>query len=260
MKRFGLGLLATTMLSGTAMAADLPVFVEEQPYVIEEPAPLYNWTGIYIGLQGGYAWDGEGDDDDDGGDFDHTNDVSGFVGGAHVGYMAQFNRFVVGAEADAEFANIDGDDDDDGFFDFDDDDDDFSRFRATREYNFLASARLRAGVTFNRFLVYATGGYAYANADVETRFEARFEDEFFEEDLFEDDDESEGLHGYTVGGGVEALVGTNMSVGLEYRYTNFEDTEIVGRRLVDADDFEDFDAGSMENDFHAVRARFSYHF
>lgn len=234
------------LTGGSALAADLPI-IEPIP-VFEQPL-IYDWSGFYIGVQGGYAGDfGHGDGGEDR-RFDRDNWVNGFVAGGHVGYLWQFNQLVVGLEGDAEWANIDADDNDpfaDPFRGF--------RLHATREYNFLASARLRAGWAFNRLLVYATGGWAYANADVETRFERRFGDN---NDFDAFTSTSTGLHGYTVGGGVDALVTQRLSVGLEYRWTDLEDASIRGRRLVDG---PEFDAGELINTFHGVRARVSYHF
>jgi len=44
-------LLATTCIGGPAFAADLGV-----PYKAPPPIPVSDWTGFYIGIEGGYAW------------------------------------------------------------------------------------------------------------------------------------------------------------------------------------------------------------
>ena len=44
-----IGLLA--FAAAPALAADLPVKAPPMP-----PAPVWNWTGFYIGVNGGYSW------------------------------------------------------------------------------------------------------------------------------------------------------------------------------------------------------------
>src|SRR5215218_4516481 len=45
--------VAVLGLSGTAFAADLP---RKAPIAAPVAAPVMNWTGFYIGVQGGYTW------------------------------------------------------------------------------------------------------------------------------------------------------------------------------------------------------------
>jgi hypothetical protein len=49
------GLILLTILSGSAMAADLSL---RPPVHTKAPtmAPRYNWTGLYIGINGGAGW------------------------------------------------------------------------------------------------------------------------------------------------------------------------------------------------------------
>lgn len=48
MRRFA-GIAVATTLAGSAMAADLPL-------TAPPAATVYNWTGIYLGINGGGAW------------------------------------------------------------------------------------------------------------------------------------------------------------------------------------------------------------
>src|SRR6185436_21153455 len=84
-----------------AMAADLPLPQEPIPAAV--PA-LYNWTGFYVGAQGGFAFEGE----NVWSPAPVTNDLEGFFAGGTVGANWQMNWFVVGAEADGGWAGIDG--------------------------------------------------------------------------------------------------------------------------------------------------------
>lgn len=109
---------ASALMLGGAQAAD----------IIEPTA--YDWTGPYIGLQGGYAW-GENDasaealidevilfasEDVTLNGEEGSIAIDGFVGGVHAGYNWQSDSLVLGLEGDIEFADIDGDTDvvDDG--------------------------------------------------------------------------------------------------------------------------------------------------
>jgi len=84
------------------------------------PAPVYNWTGFYIGGDVGGYWDKEsattvpypspgfgapaiaGAGIGGFGNLPTTNSLyqSGVIGGAYAGYNWQWNQFVAGAEGD----------------------------------------------------------------------------------------------------------------------------------------------------------------
>ncbi|WMS40756.1 outer membrane beta-barrel protein [Acuticoccus sp. MNP-M23] len=230
MKRQILLAAAATFIAGNALAADL-VVVEPAP-VFEAAPVILNWTGVYFGLQGGYGGDW----------FDQDNlDLGGFVGGGHVGYLHQFqNGFVLGAEGDVEYSGMDGSESANGRL--------FGvpiRARVGRDIDVLASARLKAGFAYGNFLAYATGGYAYAHTSADANIISGGAQIFRTS-------RDEGRHGYTIGGGAEALVTEKISVGLEYRWTDLQDTKLTfGPGVSDV---------KINNDFHAIRARLSYHF
>jgi len=89
-------------IPGVAQAADLgapppppvpPVYV----------APVFTWTGFYIGGNAGVAWT-KGDVRDSFGDIDFNNGQNAvFAGGGQVGANYQFNWLVVGVEADFDW-------------------------------------------------------------------------------------------------------------------------------------------------------------
>ena len=93
--------------SAAALAADIPARmpVKAPPPVV---VAVYNWTGLYIGIQGGYAW-GDTEHEQSGipastGDF---RIKGGLVGGT-VGYNYQVNSIVFGIEADYSWSGIKG--------------------------------------------------------------------------------------------------------------------------------------------------------
>jgi outer membrane immunogenic protein len=115
MNRFatiGAGLLAMAGLAGAASAADLPArtYTKAPPLV----APIYNWSGFYIGLNGGGASsrdcytinsvagaavtpNSEG-----------CHDATGGLVGGQVGYRWQSSNWVFGVEAQGDWANLRG--------------------------------------------------------------------------------------------------------------------------------------------------------
>src|SRR6187401_2872045 len=90
MKRLLLASAAFLSLMTAASAADLAA----RPYTKAPPlSPAYNWSGFYVGVMGGYAWD--------------SGNGGGFGGGT-IGYnwQAPGSQFVFGIEVDAAGASI----------------------------------------------------------------------------------------------------------------------------------------------------------
>ncbi len=201
-------LLASTLLcamGGYALAAD--AIVEAPPEV--ELAPVFSWTGGYIGLQAGYIW-GEGDAFSD--DLDATAEIEpeGWLGGVYVGYNYQMaNNVVVGIDAD--FAWTGADDTADVF--------DLGGapipFTLDTELDWEAAVRLRLGYAVDRFLPYVAGGVAFGN----------LEGEAFD------------LTPVSIGAADETNVGWTLGVGLEYAFTD----NLIGRAEYRYTDFGDFD-------------------
>jgi len=245
MKKLLLAAAATCAMLSAARAAD-----------IIEPA-AYDWTGPYVGLQAGYGW-GDNDVKPDGeeqvalaargGDVafhpldDGSIKMDGFLGGLHAGYNWQSDSLVLGVEGDIEYADLDGDTDiihsDDGTTNEDVGD-------ARQEIDWLGSLRLRAGFTFDRALIYATGGLAVGGVEVSG---------FIDESDF-DDSNSDTEWGWTLGGGLEYAFTDELSARIEYRYTD------LGNSDVEAGGVETpIEKLEFENTFHAVRAGLSWHF
>lgn len=211
---------------------------------------VYDWTGPYVGIQGGYAW-GENDATADGTESTEealaraSDDVTlnsgkgsvgidGFVGGLHAGYNWQSDALVLGLEGDIEFADIDGNTDV-----VNDAGDKVGEIE--QEIDWLGSLRLRAGFAADRALFYATGGLAVGG--VEITLEDGDGDEFASN--------SETNWGWTLGGGVEYAFTDDLSARIEYRYTDLGDIEA---------DNDDGDKAEVDTRFHAVRAGLSWHF
>ena len=210
MKKILLSSVALLGLATGALAADLPS--RRAPAPIIAAVPVFTWTGFYVGVNAGYGWNANDSITVGGIRFD-LDDEGGFVGGAQAGYNYQIGSFVVGLEGDIQYADFGGDD----RFDFDGDgilDDDFNTS------DWFGTVRARAGVAFDRALIYATGGFAFAD----------------------------NATGWTVGGGLEYAFTNNLSAKIEGLYVN-----------LDQDD-NNFFAIDNDAEFGVVRAGLNFRF
>jgi outer membrane immunogenic protein len=99
-------LLGTTLAANAADLPPAPPMAPRAPVAYIPAAPMFSWTGFYIGGNLGAGW-GQGNVVDSlfGVNFTNGNQVS-FVGGGQVGGNYQIGSFVIGAEADFDwFAN-----------------------------------------------------------------------------------------------------------------------------------------------------------
>ena len=139
---------AVALLSTAAYSADFPLPEEPIPEAVVVPA--YDWSGIYLGLQGGWKF---GEDDYEVTGADTSFDVDGPMIGGHVGGNMQMGNFVFGVEGDGEWADVDG------------------TFTAgngdevSTSIDWQASLRGRVGLAWDRLLIYGTGGAAFAGTE-----------------------------------------------------------------------------------------------
>ena len=215
-------LLAGVALSvaSAASAADL----RARPYPKAPPAAVvaaYNWSGFYIGAMGGYG--------------SQTDAGSGGFGGGTVGYNWQFpgSQFVFGIEVDAAGASIkDSITEDDG-----------AGLVATLDtkINSFGSVTGRAGFAVDAALIYAKGGFAWANNKATLSVPA----------IGLSASDSHTHTGYTIGGGLEYMFTPNWSAKGEYMYTSLgSETYNFGGQPLDSGSF----------DFHTIKVGVNYHF
>lgn len=140
--------IGAALMAVPANAADLPVKAAPPPVM----APIYDWTGFYIGLNGGGGWSHVRWNFSNGNTASHDGD--GGVFGAHMGYNWQSGQFVFGAEGDIDWANIRGNTLCPSV-----------TFTCGHKAEWLASLRARAGVSFwnNAALLYATAGVGWSH-------------------------------------------------------------------------------------------------
>jgi len=200
MKRnvFAAAAAALAFASGSALAADLPtkapVYKAQQAY--------YGWTGCYIGVAGGGAW-GRSTHDLTGGatDTGPFNVSGGLVGGTLGCNWQGSSNFVLGVEGDGSWVNKRGDLPNPATPNF---------ISETREH-WLATVRARVGVTFDRALVYGTGGFAVGGV------EALSTNTNTGVTISEDKTRT----GWTAGGGIEYAFSPAWSAKVEYLYVRF---------------------------------------
>ena len=142
----GLGFLAL-VAAMPASAADLPR--GSMPYKAPAYVAQYNWTGFYLGINGGGAW---GDSDWNG--FAVSNSPSGGMIGGTAGYNWQGvgSPWVFGLEGDIDWTNIK-------------DSAACGALNCETKNNWLGTVRGRVGYAFDRFLPYFTGGVAFGDIE-----------------------------------------------------------------------------------------------
>lgn len=227
-----------------AVAADLGA----RPAPVYKAAPAvvapYNWSGFYVGGQVGYQWNANDQSVSafapGGAFFDGPFGFSarGVVGGGHVGYNWQFGQWVAGIEGDFEGSGVKGD----------------VTIPATSpvgpgafsvDQKWQASLRGRLGWTWDRVMIYGTGGIAWGNFDATATNLAAVLSESW----------SDTLTGWTLGAGVEWALWQNWTGRVEYRYTDYKSFTGVSSVVAPGGSF-----GTDDLKFHTVRAGLSYRF
>ena len=98
----------------------------------------------------------------------------------------------------------------------------------TRQLDYVAGFRGRAGFGNNRFLVYGTGGTAWGSVEQQFTTSNAVNTFVRSGDAMDDDDDegtSGGAWGYQAGGGVEVRLGVRWSMTGEYLFTSLDDRE-----------------------------------
>jgi outer membrane immunogenic protein len=161
--------VAALCVASSASAGDLPQrYNYNKPQVYQN---LFNWSGFYAGVHGGLGW---GDST--------LGSTSGHALGAQIGYNYQLvSGMVFGVETDISLTGIDN---------------------AAFSNDYIGTVRGRIGYAFDRILLYATGGFAYAGGEFGGVVDRTH-------------------YGYALGVGMEGMITPNVSVRLEYLYTDF---------------------------------------
>lgn len=219
-------LMAAALAVPLCFFAPTLVFADGEESLKDMPAsPLSRWTGFYVGGQIGHGnlnFDGVfdiGEDDFDNRAFANNLDLSGFVGGIHVGYNLQHGSIVYGVEGDFNWLDQDDRSQDVDSADF-----------VTGEVEYLATIRGRLGLTNNHVLVYGTAGVAFVDSEY-TAVNAGGDGSSGSLDFNET--------GWVVGGGAEFALTQNFSLRAQGLYYDFGEKK-DGSNLNDDSDPGDF--------------------
>jgi outer membrane immunogenic protein len=196
MKKILLASVATAALcSASAFAADMPT---KGPVYKAAPA-LYDWSGFYAGVSGGWV---------DGGRNDviflppgvgsaTSKGLSGGSFGGVYGYNWQFNNWVIGTRSDLAWSNADSTIAGCGG----------GTFACNDRLRWLSTTRGRLGFTAGptgNWLIYGTGGYAWGSI-------RRFDTSTGGTSITESKTDS----GWTWGGGIEVGLTPQWALGFE---------------------------------------------
>lgn len=239
----GASFAALVSFGTNAYAADV---VMNEPPAPEAVAPMFTWTGGYVGVNLGGGF----------GKFKHPLEVTdptttpptvlgsgslditagGFLGGVQAGYNWQQENFVYGVEADFQGSAVKAEDTIDvtGIGSLD----------GGTKVDWFGTVRARIGYTpVERFMVYGTGGLAYGHV------------KSYINGLGIDESASKTKAGWTVGAGAEYAFTNNWTLKSEYLYTDLGKTTLID------DDFG-ADHVTLKNDvaFHTVRVGINYKF
>lgn len=184
----GVGVLAMATMMASAQAADLP---RQRAMPAKAPAYVqtYNWTGAYIGINGGGGW---GQTNYSGAFAGSDFRTSGGLIGGTLGYNYQVGQAVFGLETDMDWSNIKGSGT-------------CGAFACETRNNWLGTARGRIGYAFDRFMPYFTGGLAYGGV---------------KNSVTGVGSTTETKLGYALGGGLEAAIAGAWTTKIEYLYAD----------------------------------------
>jgi len=187
---------------GQAFAADVTPPPPPSPVYKSLPPAIYNWTGIYIGVNAGY---GSGSSNWSDGPTGTTGSfpTSGFLVGGTLGANYQIGEYVFGIEGDGDWTNLSGNS---GMT--------CGAIAAVvppptscqTQGEWLATLRGRLGYAFDRILIYGTAGAVFGNIQAGLNPPLTFDNAI--------------EAGWTVGAGVEYAISPNWTLKVEYLFVD----------------------------------------
>ncbi len=195
--------MATSLLVGSAFAADLPGPVYKGAPPAPVSAPAFSWTGFYVGADAGFNALAT-NDVIPGYPSNFTLSSTAFAIGGKAGYNYQMpSNVVVGLEAAGTFVfnnstHLTGGGGGETY---------------TVKENFQGDVVAKLGYAFDRFMPYIKGGVAFANLD----------------DLHYSGSTSKSATytGWTVGAGIDYALTDNWIIALDYAYASYPKKQFV---------------------------------
>lgn len=249
MKKILLGAIATVVLSSTAFAADLPARTyTKAPAAIV--SPIYNWSGFYIGANGGGGWSdkcwydaGTPQAPNAVNVFDGCHNTSGATAGGQIGYRWQSAAFVFGLEAQGNWANLTGSSVSIVF-------PTLTNQSKIDGFGFFTG---QIGYSWNNALLYVKGGAAVVS-DKYNYFTTLSPINGAKGDA------SETRWGAVVGVGFEYGFTPNWSFAIEYDHAFFGRRDLTFNQFINQVNTNAFFVSNIRQDLDVVTARINYRF
>jgi outer membrane immunogenic protein len=192
---------------GQALAADLPEPAPPPPRApamyVPTTVPVYNWGGIYYGINAGYGFGTTDWTDAANPSLSSTGsfNMSGFVVGPTIGFNYQVDAFVLGAEGDYDASWLDGKSSSTFCSSVG-----FAGAQCETKNTWLGTLRARFGYAADRVLFYGTAGAAFGNIDagVSGGFDKSTKT------------------GWTAGAGIETALADNWTARIEYLFVDLQ--------------------------------------
>ena len=179
--------------------------------------PSIDWSGFYVGVQGGYGMVDASAYNDYNADgtfiYESSTDLDGVFGGVHAGYnFLTGSNIVFGVEADLNIGDhsqsgVVATENGLGYTDTLD----------AYDINAFGSGRIKLGYAAGNFMPYLTGGLAVASLDTG----------YAPGTGLNSGNGSETAFGYTLGAGAEYALSENLRLRAEYRYTDYGTTSVT---------------------------------
>jgi outer membrane immunogenic protein len=189
-----------------AQAADLAVKAPIMP-----PPPPASWTGWYIGVNAGAAWQSMHAKNN----YSDSNvmqiDGSSFAGGGQIGYNWQQGSGVFGIEADLNGFSSGPSYTAPGVT---------NPKSISTKTNWLSTVRGRMGLAVADTMVYMTGGVAFGNVNNSQHLRNI-------SDPFSTKSESKTKVGWVIGGGIEHMWNQHWTFGLEGLFVDLGKSEVT---------------------------------
>jgi outer membrane immunogenic protein len=235
----------------------------------EAAEPAVNWSGLYLGANGGYAWS-DGDESTlkvftpagavipTFAPLRYSLEPEGPFGGGQIGFNHQTGELVLGVEADIQASDID----DDSFTVFANPGNPNNiapfAYDASLKIDWFGTVRARLGYAWDRSLVYVTGGLAYGQVDYRALYDFL---PVGPGQSFGRASSRDTKTGYVLGAGFEHACDRNWSLKLEYQYIDLGDETVEGALFFrDGRPSEETFKTDFDADFHTVRVGLNYRF
>lgn len=226
--------VAFVSMAFSAQAADLydhgggakdSAYYKDAPYYDAVP----NWTGFYLGVNGGYGWAAQStrlnasaiEDSLAAVNASSKLSAQGGFGGGQLGFNMQRDRFVFGVEADIEGAGISGRV---GTEAVSLSGDVITDAWAKSTLDWFGTLRGRAGYAVGGTLLYATGGFAYGGIRDRLYQTVTSYNTVPPAAVYDSAASNSTATGYVVGGGFEMAITPSWSLKAEYQYIDLGST------------------------------------